>query len=72
MHELSALGRPGPRRSFLRIDYRTDRPVLIKAKQGEVPAHTHRAGTELFPKFVGPGVRAQAWFLFEGYRYEPG
>jgi hypothetical protein len=34
-----------------RIDYRTDRTVLIKAKQGEVPAHTHRAaGTETVPK----------------------
>ena len=26
--------------------------VLIKAKQGEVPAHTHGTGTKLFPQFV--------------------
>ena len=35
----------GHNRGFLRIDCRTDRPVLIKAKQGEVPAHTHRASS---------------------------
>jgi len=40
--------------------------MLIKARQGEVLAHTHRAGT--VPKVRRARFRAQAWFLFEGYR----
>jgi len=45
MHELSALVRSGPRRGFLRIDYRADRSVLIKVS---------RARSQPIPTAPGP------------------